>query len=46
MGAVVGTPVLSLMNTSATMPPADNNGAFNGGNNINMTLGSDRYVAT
>ena len=40
MGAVVGTPILSLMNTSATMPPADNNGSFNGGSNINMTIGA------
>ena len=38
--AVVGTPVLTLMNVSGTMPPVDNNGNFDGNGDINMTIGS------
>ncbi len=38
--AIIGTPVLAIMNTSATAMPADNNGSFDGAGDINMTIGA------
>ena len=38
--AIIGTPVLSIMNMSAASMPADNNGSFDGAGDINMTIGA------